>query len=100
MIGVEASVDPKQTLRVKFTPTETGSNYLRPITQDGVSKGANVERYADLTFTRASSGDPWRATIRLETQLADALGGSISVQLVDGTDYTVRNPSHFNHNSE
>ena len=93
LIGVEASVDPKQTLRVKFTPTETGSNYLRTITQDGTSKGANVERYVDLTFTRANSGDPWRATIRLETQEADALGGTIAVQLVDGTDYTTGIPA-------
>ena len=37
-------------------------------------------------------GDPWLATISLETQTDIALGGTINVVLAAGTGYTVGSP--------
>ena len=96
-IIVEASENPKRELTFNFTPTETGTNYLTPLTQDDVNKGSGVERSISLEFKQADSSpgstDPWLATISLETQGHDGMGGTISVVLGSGTGYTVGTPN-------
>ena len=92
-IIVEASENPKRELTFNFTPTETESNYLTPLTQDDVNKVSGVERSISLEFKQADSSsgstDPWLATISLETQGYDGMGGTIIVVLGSGTGYTV-----------
>ena len=92
-IIVEASENPKRELTFNFTPTESETNYLTSLTQDDVNKGSGVERSISLEFTQADSSpgstDPWLATISLETQGHDAMGGTIVVVLGSGTGYTV-----------
>ena len=92
-IIVQASENPKRELTFNFTPTETDTNYLTPLTQDDVNKGSGVERSISLEFKQADSSpgstDPWLATISLETQGHDATGGTITVVLGSGTGYTV-----------
>ena len=90
---MEASVNPKRELTFKYTPMETGTEYLAPVTENGVSKVSGDERTVMLEFTQANpspnSTDPWLATIRLATQEDVEPGGIISVMLVVDTGYTV-----------
>ena len=94
-IVIRASENPKRTLRVYYTPIETGSSYLAPITQDGIVKTTGVERYVDLTFAQEGpnprDSDPWLATISVATQADDSLRGRIIVGLQARTGYTVSN---------
>ena len=69
-IAIESNIDPKQGLVINYTPTEEVTEYLRPIAQNGESKGSGDVRSVSLEFTRAtsSSDDRWLATIDLATQ--------------------------------
>ena len=92
-IRVRANTNPIRRLTFKYTPTETGTEYLLPIDENGVTKGSGDERTVTLPFAQEgsnpSSEDPWFATIELMTQADEDLGGTISVVLVDGVGYTV-----------
>ena len=93
-IIVEASENPKRPLTFKYTPTETGTEYLAPVDEDGVTKGTGMERTVSLEFSQATPGsdDPWLATLNLMTKEHDALSGTITVALIDSSGYTVGNP--------
>ena len=94
-IVIRASENPKRTLRVYYTPIESGSSYLAPFSQDGIEKGSNVQRYVDLTFAQEGpnprNSDPWLATISVATQADDSLRGRIVVGIQAGDGYTVSN---------
>ena len=92
-IIIEASENPRQPVAFSYTPTETGSTYLVP-THEGVAKTSGQTREVELTFVQDTnvSGDPWRATLSVATQQAEAVSGTISV-VIDppsvGEKYTV-----------
>ena len=70
-IEVTATVDPRRELTFKYTPTETGSNFLK--IRDGKTNAQS--RTAELTFTEDTTANPrvWTANIPIETIDPDEL---------------------------
>ena len=93
-IIIEADENPKLPLTFNYIPTESGTSYLQTITQNDESKATGDTRSATLKFTQndPDSSDPWRATLNLPIQEADAISGTISVALTTGNGYTVGTP--------
>ena len=81
-IEVESDVDPRQPVTFKYTPTETGTEYLAPILEEGSAtpKGTGDARTVTLEFMQEgenpASDDPWLATISLKTQAHTPASGT------------------------
>ena len=75
-IEVTATVDPRRELTFNYTPTATGSNFLK--IRDGKTSGQ--PRTAKLTFTEDTTANPrvWTANIPIETIDADGLDSAHS----------------------
>ena len=75
-IEITATVDPRRELTFKYTPTATGSNFLK--IRDGKTNGQS--RTAKLTFTEDTTANPrvWTANIPIETIDADGLDSAHS----------------------
>ena len=69
-------------LTIEFTPTETGTNFLVPLMQNGQSKGSGVAREDTLEFTLDNGTGKWTENITIGTSNFDGDNAHGEIEIV------------------